>query len=157
MNPNTKEGELKLFLFLPMYMNIGSFLVKVKRYIGNFLLFQFNGQVGHTVYLCLPQAVRQTESLNGRQVGLIMIQRTTIMRTSGQIFSTCLGTFQRMVFSRNSAWKKVIMETVAAKFGPKENTAFIRKVREFLKYPSRVFRTCLIMYSIVQSQNNICL
>ena len=49
------------------------------------------------------------------------------------------------------------METVAAKFGPKENTAFIRKVREFLKNPSRVIRTCLIMYSIIQSQNNICL
>ena len=157
MNPNKKEGELKLFLFLPMHMNIGSFLVRVKRYIRGFLVFQFNGQVVRTVYLCLPQAVRQTESLNGRQVGLIMTQRTTIMRTSGQTFSTCLGTFQRMVFSRNSAWRKVIMETVAAKFGPKENTAFIRKVREFLKNPSRVIRTCLIMYSIVQSQNNICL
>lgn len=122
-----------------MYMNIGSFLVKVKRYIGSFLLFQFNGQVVHTVYLCLPQAVRQTESLNGRQVGLIMTQRTTIMRTSGQTFSTCLGTFQRMVFSRNSAWRKVIMETVAAKFGPKENTAFIRKVIEFFKIPEQSY------------------
>lgn len=102
-NPNIKEGELKLFRFLPIHMNIGSFLVKLKSYIRAFLLLQFNGQVVHTVYLCLPRAVRQMESLNGRQVGLIMTQRTTITRTSGRTSSTCLGTFPRMVFSRSSA------------------------------------------------------
>ena len=31
------------------------------------------------------------------------------------------------------------METVAAKFGPKENTAFIRKVIEFFKIPEQSY------------------
>ena len=54
-------------------------------------------------YQCLIQAVRLTVQQIGKQAGRTTIPRTTIMRTSGPIYSICLATFLRMAFSRGFA------------------------------------------------------